>query len=144
MCCVCIFSLRQESPDMILGDDSPNFWGGSVTKGARYDFWGCDRIALLRLVAKLSHVGADVDRLACSLHWPTDCSWQTRVQSLLTCIILSCCTVWASVALDHLFGEGVWSPRDGAFVMVLTAPVPGGHDSLWRNLLLSRWAYLMS
>jgi hypothetical protein len=29
--CVCAFSLRRESPDMILGDKTPHFWGGSVT-----------------------------------------------------------------------------------------------------------------
>jgi hypothetical protein len=31
--CVCAFSLRRESPDMILGDKTPHFWGGSVTLG---------------------------------------------------------------------------------------------------------------
>jgi hypothetical protein len=29
--CVCAFSLRRESPDMILGDKTPYFLGGSVT-----------------------------------------------------------------------------------------------------------------
>jgi hypothetical protein len=31
------------------------------------------RLVLLRLAAKLSHVGADVDGLACCLHRPMDC-----------------------------------------------------------------------
>jgi hypothetical protein len=30
-CCVCVFSLRRESPDMILGDKPLFFQGGSVT-----------------------------------------------------------------------------------------------------------------
>jgi hypothetical protein len=30
-------------------------------------------LVLLRLAAKLSHVGVDVDGLACRLHQPTDC-----------------------------------------------------------------------
>jgi hypothetical protein len=36
--------------------------------GARDDFWGCHHLALLRLAAKLSHVGGDVDGLAYRLH----------------------------------------------------------------------------
>jgi hypothetical protein len=31
-------------------------------------YWGYHRHALLHLVAKLSHVGVDVDELACRLH----------------------------------------------------------------------------
>jgi hypothetical protein len=30
---VCTFSFHRESPDIILGDESPHFWGGSVTVG---------------------------------------------------------------------------------------------------------------
>jgi hypothetical protein len=37
------------------------------------NFWGCHRLSLLHLVAKLSHVGVDVDGLVCHLHYPTDC-----------------------------------------------------------------------
>jgi hypothetical protein len=33
LCCVCVFSLRCESPDMILGDDSTLFYGGAITDG---------------------------------------------------------------------------------------------------------------
>jgi hypothetical protein len=35
-------------------------------------------LAMLYLVAKPSHVGADADGLACSLHHPTAYGWQTR------------------------------------------------------------------
>jgi hypothetical protein len=38
---------------------------------------------LLFLVVKSSHVGDDVDGLACSLHHPTICDHQTRGQSFL-------------------------------------------------------------
>jgi hypothetical protein len=43
----------------LLGVDVANAWD-------RY--WGYHRHALLHLVAKLSHVGVDVDELACRLH----------------------------------------------------------------------------
>jgi hypothetical protein len=39
---------------------------------------------MLYLVAKASHVGADVDGLAYSLHRPTACDCQTRGQRPLT------------------------------------------------------------
>jgi hypothetical protein len=45
---------------------------------------------LLYLVAKPSHVGADVDVLAYSLHCPMACSRQKDSQSFLTGADLSC------------------------------------------------------
>jgi hypothetical protein len=56
-------------------------------------FWGRHHLALLRLVAKPSHVGASVDGLACRLYY------QAMLQSLLTSDVLSCHTVWVGVAL---------------------------------------------
>jgi hypothetical protein len=47
---------------------------------------------MLYLVAKPSHVGADVDGLACSLHRPTICYRQRGGQSFLTGATLSCHT----------------------------------------------------
>jgi hypothetical protein len=47
--------------------------------GARNSFWGCHRLALFRLVAKSSHIVADVDGLACRLYCPTNYDWQARV-----------------------------------------------------------------
>jgi hypothetical protein len=51
----------------------------------------------LYMAAKPSHVGVDVDGLACPLHWPTVHSCQTRGQSLSA----RCCLVlllhWAVV-----------------------------------------------
>jgi hypothetical protein len=41
--------------------------------GARDGFWGGHDLTLLRLAAKISHVRADVDGLACCLHRPIDC-----------------------------------------------------------------------
>jgi hypothetical protein len=35
-------------------------------------FWGCHHLTLLHLAVKLSHVGADVDGLACRLHRSMD------------------------------------------------------------------------
>jgi hypothetical protein len=45
---------------------------------------------MLYLIAKHSHMGTDVDGLACSLHYQTVCSHQRGGQSLLTGIALSC------------------------------------------------------
>jgi hypothetical protein len=47
-------------------------------------------LAMLYLVAKPSHVRADVDGLACSLHHPTACGWQTRGLCGLTGANRSC------------------------------------------------------
>jgi hypothetical protein len=47
-------------------------------------------------------MGADVDGLACRLHQPTNYSKQTKVQSLLTDIILYRCPVKAGVALGDV------------------------------------------
>jgi hypothetical protein len=43
----------------------------------------------LYLAAKPSHVGVDVDRLACPLHCPMVCDHQTRGQSFLSGVALS-------------------------------------------------------
>jgi hypothetical protein len=40
---------------------------------ARDGYWGCHQLALLRLVAKPSHVGGNVDGLACRLRCPMNC-----------------------------------------------------------------------
>jgi hypothetical protein len=47
----------------------PSSWlpGVDVT-AARDGFWGCHCLAFLGLAAKLSHMGVDVDGLACRLH----------------------------------------------------------------------------
>jgi hypothetical protein len=42
------------------------------------------------LAAKPPHVGLGVDGLACPLHRPTACSHETRGQSLLPGVVLSC------------------------------------------------------
>jgi hypothetical protein len=46
---------------------------GVIVATTQDDFWGCHRLDLLCLSAKLSHVGADVDGLAGRLHRPMDC-----------------------------------------------------------------------
>jgi hypothetical protein len=45
---------------------------GVDVAGAWDDFWGFHCYALLCLVTKPSHVGADVDGLACHLYRPTN------------------------------------------------------------------------
>jgi hypothetical protein len=56
---------------------------------AQDDSWRGNFMAWLYLVAKPSHTGVDVDRLACPLHHPTVCSCQMRGQSLPPGIVLS-------------------------------------------------------
>jgi hypothetical protein len=51
---------------------SPWFLGVDVAS-AQDGLWGCHHLALLYLPTKYSHVGADVDRLACHLHCPMIC-----------------------------------------------------------------------
>jgi hypothetical protein len=50
-----------------------SWFPGVDVASARDDIWGGHCLALLHLVAKLPHMEADVDGLACRLHWPTDC-----------------------------------------------------------------------
>jgi hypothetical protein len=78
--------------------------------GARDGFWCGYRLTLLHLVAKLSHVGADVDGLACCLHCPVDCGCQAHVQCLLTGVVMSCHTTWGGAALVRLSEGGCEAP----------------------------------
>jgi hypothetical protein len=55
---------------------------------ARVSSWQ-HRCARLHLAANPSHVGVDVDGLACSLHHPMVCGHQTRGQSFLSDAVLS-------------------------------------------------------
>jgi hypothetical protein len=105
--------------------------------------WGGHCLALLRLAAKLFHVGADVDGLACHLHQPTNYGWQTRIQSLLRGAIPSHRTAYAGAILDSI-SRGVRSPGDDPSDVVLIVWVLDGPHPLWRSLLLLRRAYLMS
>jgi hypothetical protein len=45
----------------------------------RLDLGEAGLLSLLFLAAKSSHVGANVDGLACHLHRPTNCGSQARV-----------------------------------------------------------------
>jgi hypothetical protein len=57
---------------------------GVDVAGAQDVSWSCICFVWLCLAAKPSHVGADVDRLACFLHRPTVYGWQAWVQCFLT------------------------------------------------------------
>jgi hypothetical protein len=54
--------------------------------------------------------GGDVEGLCCLLRQPTDYSWHTWEQCLLTGVIPSHRTVEANMALDHIFCgvQGSW------------------------------------
>jgi hypothetical protein len=53
--------------------------------GARDGSWGHCCFAWLYLCAKPSHVGVDMDELACPLQHPTVCGRHIRGQSFLSC-----------------------------------------------------------
>jgi hypothetical protein len=65
----------------------------------------------LYLAAKRSHVGVNVDGLACPLYCSMACSRQTRGQDLLLGAILSCLYSWRSC----LFG-GCEAPGIGYYI----------------------------
>jgi hypothetical protein len=62
---------------------------------------------MLYLVAKPSHVGADVDGLACSLHHPTVCSRQRGGQSFLISDAPSCHAVMGGAIFSGGGGGGM-------------------------------------
>jgi hypothetical protein len=57
----------------LLGYNVAGAWDGS---------WGGHHLALLYLTAKLSHVGANVDRLACRLHQPMTVTVRHRYRAI--------------------------------------------------------------
>jgi hypothetical protein len=67
----------------------PGHFGAEVDN-ARDDSWRGSFMAWLYMVAKPSHVGVDVDGLACPLHRPMVHSYQTRGQGLPPGNALSC------------------------------------------------------
>jgi hypothetical protein len=48
---------------------------GAEVNDARDDSWTGSFTKRLYMAAKPSHVGVDVDGLACPLHWPMGCSY---------------------------------------------------------------------
>jgi hypothetical protein len=92
---------------------------GTEVDDARDSSWRDSFVALLYLVAKPSHVGVDVDRLAYPLHHPMVHSCQMRGQGLLPGIVLSLSLQWAVPS----FG-GCEAPRARIFGGELTTLVP--------------------
>jgi hypothetical protein len=82
---------------MVSGPQTKNVGSPSLNKDARLSSeplgvdmadgrdgsWNRLCFTWLYFAAKHSHVGVDVDRVACFLHHPTVCGWQTKVQSLM-------------------------------------------------------------
>jgi hypothetical protein len=93
------------------------------------DSWRGSFMTLLYLVAKHSHVGVDVDRLAYPLHRPTVHSCQTREQGLRPGIVLSLQQGVTS------FG-GCEAPRARIFGGELIASVPTIPNLTWGKSLL--------
>jgi hypothetical protein len=83
--------------------------------GARDSSWSCLHFIWLYLAAKPSHLGSDMDGLACSLHRPMVCGWLTWVQSFLT-----------GAALSHRTALG-----GGTFLEGANPPPPGAGYLPW-------------
>jgi hypothetical protein len=62
---------------------------GAKVEGAQDGFWRRRCFAWLYMAAKPSHVGVDMDRLACPLHRSTVWGHQIRGQSFLSSAALS-------------------------------------------------------
>jgi hypothetical protein len=92
-----------------------SWFPGVEMDGARDDSWRRCRFAQLYLAAKSSHMGVDVDGLACPLHCPTVCDCQTRGQSFLSGAALS-----HYVAMGGGAFLGIRNPRVWIFDVVLT------------------------
>jgi hypothetical protein len=80
---------------------------GADVAGVQDGCWNCLCFIWLCLAAKPSQVGYGVDGLACFLHCPMVCGWQTWLQCFLISAILSC---HAAVVGGALPGEGVVKP----------------------------------
>jgi hypothetical protein len=61
-----------------------SWFSGAEVDGARDSSWRHRCFAWVYLAAKPSHVGVDMDELACPLHHPTVCDRQTRGHSFLS------------------------------------------------------------
>jgi hypothetical protein len=73
--------------------------------GSRDGFPSHCHLVLLYMDANLSLMGeggSDVKGMRYHLHWPTNGSWQVMVQSLLTGVFPSRCTIWADAAPNRL------------------------------------------
>jgi hypothetical protein len=66
---------------------------GAEVDDARDGSWRRCFTVWIYLDAKPSHMGVNVDGLACSLHHPMACSRQTRGQGLLPSTVLSRCCI---------------------------------------------------
>jgi hypothetical protein len=75
-----------------------SWFPGTEVDGAQNGSWRCHCIAQLYLVAK-SHIGVNVDGLACPLHRPTVCVCQTIGHSFLSGAALSHRAIVGSGAL---------------------------------------------
>jgi hypothetical protein len=82
---------------------------GAEVDGAWDDSWRRHHFAQIYVTAKPSHVGVDVDRLACPLHHPAVCGHQTRGQSFLSGTVLSHCTTVDDGAFPGGGGEALGS-----------------------------------
>jgi hypothetical protein len=89
-------------------------------------FWRRCFATLLYLAAKPTHVGVDVERLACPLHCFMACGRQMRGYGLLPGIFLFYCCSGAVAPF-----QGMWSPRALIFSGVLIVWMPVLPNLTW-------------
>jgi hypothetical protein len=111
MCCACVFSLRWESPDMILGDDSPHFWGGSVTVSSlvRHHKLGIFRSTRvhthLKQLGFLAPIWAQASSSLCN---PRET--QALLRQITHTSFLKLCTPWSCWSNTEKVNVGYYAP----------------------------------
>jgi hypothetical protein len=113
-----------------------SWFPSTEVEGARDSSWRHHCFTQLYLAAKPSHMGDDVDWLACSLHCPTVCGHQTRGQSFL-----SDATMSHHITVGNGAFLGGVKPRVWIFDVVLTIWVPVSPNLTWRSSLLLECVY---
>jgi hypothetical protein len=93
---------------------------GTEVDGAQDSSWRCCCFAWLYLPARPSHVGVNVDGIACPMHYPMVCVQQTMGQSFLSGVAPPIALYWAVAPLPG----GCEAPQVWKFDVVMTVRVP--------------------
>jgi hypothetical protein len=124
--CVCAFSLRRESPDMILGDKIPHFWCGSITVmilvrtdhpclRVEHHSWYQSITCIIHHVRSYFQKIYGEDMLGCPCkNYSSLNRWQANMNLLFTYTLCNLLSVTM-----HLWHGNILSPGDASF-----GPIP--------------------